>query len=79
MSGNVTQDQLIKFVYGELSFEETSRLYDKLDSDPKNMKNLEEVVEIKNELDQVRMKPSNDCIQSILKFSRDYFGMSEIR
>ncbi|MFY0673787.1 MAG: hypothetical protein JXQ87_10295 [Bacteroidia bacterium] len=72
MDRNVTQEELIKFVYGELSFADTADLYDKIDDDAPSLKTLETYAALKFELDRLVMKPSNKVEKNIIEFSASY-------
>lgn len=77
MSRNVTQEKLIKFLYGELSFDETHTLYDDLDNDPEAHKDLELMVEAKQELNSIKLNPSSETVNRILDFSASYKSLKE--
>lgn len=77
MAESTTQDQLIKFIYGELSFDEIGQLYDQLDQDREAMKSLHELVDAKEQLDQQKLKPSHAVIERILNYSNNYAGSNE--
>lgn len=77
MSRNVTQEKLIKFLYGELSFDETHALYDELDNDQEAQKDLEVMVEAKENLDKLRFNPKSETINKILDFSASYNSLKE--
>ena len=72
MNRNVTQDQIIKFVYGELSFKDTASLYDKIDQEPESLKDLEDYAALKLELNKLNLKPSKDLEKKILAFSAEF-------
>ena len=72
MDGNVTQDQIIKFVYGELSFEDTARLYNQIDNKPDHLLYLETFAALKLEIDSISLTPGFDVKQRIMKFSKDF-------
>lgn len=72
MTGNVTQEEIIKFVYGELSFQETADLYDRIDHEPERVQDLEEYASIKFQLDKVTMSPSRNVLKRSLEFSKSF-------
>lgn len=72
MTGNVTQEEIIKFVYGELSFQETADLYDRIDNEPEKIHDLEEYSSLKFQLDKVTMCPSENVLKRSLEFSRSF-------
>jgi hypothetical protein len=72
MDRNVTQEELIKFVYGELSFADTADLYDKIDDDADSLTTLETYAALKFELDRLVMKPSSKIEEKILEYSANY-------
>lgn len=72
MDGNVTQNQIIKFVYGELSFEATARLYHEIDSDPQHLTDLETFAALKMEIDSLALTPGFDVRQNILEYSKSF-------
>ena len=69
MNRSVTQEELIRFVYGELSFAHTAELYDKIDDDVENLKTLEAYASLKFELDKLVLKPSKEFEKKILEYS----------
>ena len=72
MNGDVTHEEIIKFVYGELSFSETADLYDKIDLSKENQQYLETCASLKFELDNLLMSPSQKVVENILSFSANY-------
>jgi len=72
MTGNVTQEEIIKFVYGELSFQETADLYDRIDNEPERIADLEVYSSLKFKLDKVTMSPSENVLKRSLEFSRSF-------
>lgn len=77
MSRNVTQEKLIKFLYGELSFDETHALYDELDDDKEAQRDLEVMVEAKENLNQLHFNPKSETVNKILDFSASYNSLKE--
>lgn len=72
MDGNVTQDQIIKFVYGELSFEATAKLYDEIDQSPDQLADLEVYAALKMEIDALSLAPSKRVRENVLEFSQTF-------
>lgn len=72
MDRNVTQEEIIKFVYGELSFSDTAELYDRIDAEPESQQDLETYAAMKFELDRLMMSPSSKAIKNILTFSENF-------
>lgn len=72
MIGNVTQEELIRFVYGELSFQETADLYDRVDSEPERLADLEAYADLKLLIGKPSLKPSSQVLERLMKFSREF-------
>ena len=72
MNRDLNQEEIIKFVYGELSFSETASLYDRIDHEPEAIKDLEAFAELKLRLDRLKVSPSEDFEQRILDFSKSF-------
>lgn len=72
MTGNVTQEEIIKFVYGELSFQETADLYDRIDNEPERITDLEVYSSLKFQLNKVTLSPSENVLKRSLEFSRTF-------
>ncbi|MBI1184553.1 hypothetical protein GC194_09785 [bacterium] len=72
MHRTVTQHQIIKFVYGELSFSETATLYDEMDNDPESLRDLEVYASLKLDLNKLVLSPSDNLLKNVLSFSADY-------
>ena len=67
MRGNVTQEELIKFVYGELSFQETADLYDRIDNEPESLSDLEAYADLKLVIGKPSLRPSEKVLERLMK------------
>lgn len=75
MTKNVTRNELIQFIYGELSFEQTAKLYEQIGKTPSLEEDLNALVDLKNELNQVKLNPSKSVVDNILNFSASQNGI----
>ena len=72
MQRSVTQEEIIKFMYGELSFEHTAQLYDAIDSDRDAMEDLEAFAEMKRQLSVIKEKPSSETLERLYNISENW-------
>lgn len=74
-----TKNDLVRFVYKELSEEEQNQIKNSAIQDPEVEDSLKELEETKENLNKVMASPSQRSIDNILTFSRDFeaTGVSE--
>ena len=79
MIKTVTQDNLVRFIYGEISAEEASLIQEALTSDLELKEIYDQLVESKAELDKIRLQPSQKVIDNILNYSRNSAPMEHLQ
>lgn len=79
MIKTVTQDNLVRFIYGEISAEEASLIQEALTSDLELKELYDQLVESKAELDKIRLQPSQRVIDNILNYSRNSAPMEHLQ
>lgn len=79
MIKTVTQDNLVRFIYGEISAEEASLIQEALTSDLELKELYDQLVESKAELDKFRLQPSQKVIDNILNYSRNSAPMEHLQ
>lgn len=72
MTTTITPDDLLSYVYGEVSEAKKQALELIINTDEKFRKQYEELRELKNHVDSLGEAPSNKVIEKILDFSRQY-------
>jgi len=65
-----TQDDLIRYLYHETTEKENREIDKALISDHELQKQYKELVAMKNQLDAVRVEPTEKCISNILNYAR---------
>lgn len=78
MIQNITQDNLIRYMYHETSAEEASLIEEALRSDWELKELYDNLVEGKSELDKVRVSPSDKVINNILSYSKNSAPMEHL-
>lgn len=78
MTKNITQDNLIRYIYHETSAEEAGLIEEALQSDWELKEVYEILVESKAELDKVKVSPSPKVIDKILRYSKDNAPMEHM-
>lgn len=78
MIKTVTQDNLVRFIYGETSAEEASLIQEALSSNFELKELYEQLLECKAELDKVRLQPSQKVIDNILNYSKNSAPMEHL-
>ncbi len=78
MIKTVTQDNLVRFIYGETSAEEASLIQEALSSNFELKELYEQLLESKAELDKVRLQPSQKVIDNILNYSKNSAPMEHL-
>ncbi|MEZ5014089.1 MAG: hypothetical protein R2794_07345 [Chitinophagales bacterium] len=77
MTKTITQDNLIRFMYGETTPEESSLIEEALRSDWELKELYETLQEGKAELDKVKLSPRKEVVDKILRYSKDNAPMEE--
>jgi hypothetical protein len=67
-----TRDDIIRYVYQEISEEERTLIEQTLLTEADLQQFHEEVLETKNDLDRLRVAPSDRTIQNILSYSQNF-------
>ncbi|MFI5171792.1 MAG: hypothetical protein ACHQFW_05345 [Chitinophagales bacterium] len=78
MNKNITQDNLIRYIYHETTEEESSLIEETLLSDWELKELYESLLESKADLDKVRISPSQKVIDKILRYSKDNAPMEHM-
>ena len=71
MTKNITQDNLIRYIYQETTAEETDLIEEALQSDWELKELYETLVEAKAELNKVEISPSQKVVDKILSYSKN--------
>ena len=79
MTKTFTKNDLVRFVYRELSEEEQNQIRNWVIQDPELEDSIKELEATRDSLNKVLVSPSQRSINHILNFSRDYqaTGVSE--
>jgi len=72
MYQNIFPNKIIKYIYKELTEEERADLVPELFQDNQLNEEFNELLTIKEQLDQIELAPSKECIDNILNFSRTH-------
>jgi hypothetical protein len=67
-----TRDDIVRYVYQETTEEESVLIEQTLLTEADLQQFYEELVETKNDLDRLRVFPSDQTIQNILAYSRNF-------
>lgn len=67
-----TENDLVRFLYGELNENEKNELEQALITDNDLQSKLNDLQLVKSDLDQVQFSPSQRSIDKILEFSKGY-------
>lgn len=67
-----TENDLTRFLYGELNTKQTEEIKQALSADPDLQDRFNELREVLIDLDKVSSSPSDKTIERILSFSRNY-------
>ena len=69
MIKTVTQDQLIRFIYGETGTEESKEISATLRTDWELMEQYEMLLDTQRQLDSARVSPSQQVVDRIKRYS----------
>lgn len=69
MTKTFTQNDLIRYIYGETSLKETVEIEVALTEDPDLMKNINKLLKVKRQVASAQLNPSDSCINKILSYS----------
>jgi hypothetical protein len=68
---NITQDDLIQFLYKEGSTEKTNHIQQQLEEDPELQERLEQLKTAKGRLDKIKLiSPDNRSVDNIFNYSQ---------
>lgn len=70
MTQTFTQDDLIRYLYHETTEKETREIDKALICDSELRSQFKELVAMKNQLDVIRMEPSEGCVNGILNYAK---------
>ena len=72
MYQNIFPNKIIKYIYKELTEKERAEVVPEVFQDHQLNEELNELLTLKEQLDQIELSPSQSCIDSILDFSKSY-------
>ncbi|MEQ8358490.1 MAG: hypothetical protein RH860_03315 [Cytophagales bacterium] len=72
MIKTITQDELIKYVYGETNSEENEQIEISLNLDEELKNDLSDFTFIKNEIKKIDLSPSQRMVDNLIFFSKNY-------
>lgn len=72
MYQNIFPNKIIKYIYKELTEEERAELVPELFQDNQLNEDFNELLTMKEQLDQIELSPSKQCIDKVLSFSKSY-------
>ncbi len=72
MTKTFTENDLVRFLYGELKQKETAELQQALINSPELQEELNNLQEVMDQLNGVKYQPSQRCLDNILNFSKGY-------
>lgn len=67
-----TQDDLLKYIYGETSNEDREMIEILIHTNIDFQEKYEQLLDVKNDIDLLAKAPSNGVVERILSFSREY-------
>lgn len=76
MTKTFTENDLVRFLYGELNEQETEELKDALVTDTNLQSKLNDLRLVVKDLDGLRLSPSQSTVDKILAFSRGFHKAS---
>ncbi len=79
MTKNITQDNLIRYIYSETTAEETSLIEEALRSDWELKELHDNLLESKADLNRVQVSPSQKVIDNIMRYSKDNAPMEHFQ
>ena len=71
-----TEDDLIRFIYNDINQIEQEKLQQALTSDSQLQFRLDQLKELKKDLDGIKLSPSKRTVSKILDYSKDYHKQS---
>lgn len=78
MTKNITQDNLIRYIYSETTAEEAGLIEEALQSDWELKELFDQLVEAKAELAKVQVSPSQKVVDNIMRYSKDNAPMEHL-
>ena len=70
MKNDAGKDDVIRFIYGEMTPEEAGDFETRLQIDPECHETYEELKHVQVELNSLRCSPSNALLNSIMRYAR---------
>lgn len=65
------KDDILRFIYDEMSPQESNDFQQQLNSDQDIREEHDEIKEVQQELDSLRCSPSPDLLSSIMRYARE--------
>ncbi len=65
------KDDILRFIYEEMSPQESNDFQQQLNSDQEIREEHDEIKEVQQELDSLRCSPSPDLLKSIMRYARE--------
>jgi hypothetical protein len=65
------KDDILRFIYDEMSPQESNDFQQQLNSDLEIREEHDEIKEVQHELDSLRCSPSPDLLKSIMRYARE--------
>jgi len=78
MTKNITQDNLIRYIYSETTAAETSLIEEALRSDWELKELHDNLIESRSDLNKVKLKPAQKVIDNIMRYSKDNAPMEHL-
>lgn len=72
MTKTFTENDLVRFLYGELNENDSYELQQQMAGDVNIQRKLEELRLLHTELDRIALSPSKRTIDKILRYSQEY-------
>lgn len=70
MKNDAGKDDILRFIYDEMTPEEAGEIKVRLRIDPELREAHEEIKEVQQELDKLRCSPSDGLLSSIMRYAR---------
>lgn len=72
MNKTTTKEDLILYAFNETDLKDSDRVQRGIDGDPLILQDFNEIVETMNILEKGKVQPSDETIQKILNFAKDF-------
>jgi anti-sigma factor RsiW len=70
MKNDAGKDDILRFIYDEMTPDEAGEIEVRLQIDPELREAQEEIIEVQQELDKLRCSPSDALLSSIMRYAR---------